>query len=253
MMTDADLAAQALHSALRLIVRAMPGMRVEPAGGGVYRLVTGMPVVTLNGVFTEAEHPDEARVAAAAAQMTGLDLPWCIQFRGEPGPEAGKLARQHGLAGRAVIPLMLLRGALGQRARESALSRVRLMSAAEQPGFAASLAAGFEIPLETLGPFTAPEFLAAPGVVPYLAEEDGQVVSVGLGLFSGEFAGVFNIATLPDFRGRGYGRAVTQRIVTDGIARGAHLAYLQPSPPGYPIYASMGFRTVENWTYLVPA
>jgi ribosomal protein S18 acetylase RimI-like enzyme len=89
-----------------------------------------------------------------------------------------------------------------------------------------------------------------PGGVPYLAREDGQVVAVGFGVFGDRIAGVFNIATVPAYRGRGYGRAITSRIVADGIDRGADLAYLQSSEDGYPLYQSMGFRTVESWTYL---
>jgi hypothetical protein len=41
--------------------------------------------------------------------------------------------------------------------------------------------------------------------------------------------------------------------VADGVARGADLAYLQSSEDGYPLYQSMGFRTVETWTYLSTA
>jgi ribosomal protein S18 acetylase RimI-like enzyme len=103
-----------------------------------------------------------------------------------------------------------------------------------------------------MAPFASPEFFALEHAVPYGAEEDGELVSVGLGIFLGEFTGIYNIATRPGHRGRGYGRAVTSRIVTDGIARGAPLAYLQSSAAGYPLYESMGFRTLERWTYLVP-
>jgi len=55
----------------------------------------------------------------------------------------------------------------------------------------------------------------------------------------------------PAYRGRGDGRAITSRIVADGIPRGADLAHLQSSEDGYPLYQSMGFRTVETWTYLM--
>jgi len=101
-----------------------------------------------------------------------------------------------------------------------------------------------------MAPFSSPEAFALPGAVPYLAREDGQVVAVGFGVFGQGTAGVFNIATVPAYRGRGYGRAVTSQIVADGVARGADLAYLQSSEDGYPLYQSMGFRTVETWTYL---
>jgi ribosomal protein S18 acetylase RimI-like enzyme len=76
------------------------------------------------------------------------------------------------------------------------------------------------------------------------------VVAVGFGIFGQRIAGVFNIATAHGYRGRGYGRAVTSRIMADGVDRGADLAYLQSSEEGYPLYQSMGFRTVETWTYL---
>ena len=79
------------------------------------------------------------------------------------------------------------------------------------------------------------------------------VISLMSGLPMATLNGVFNIATVPAYRGRGSGRAVTSRIVADGVARGADLAYLQSSEDGYPLYQSMGFRTVETWTYLSSA
>ena len=59
--------------------------------------------------------------------------------------------------------------------------------------------------------------------------------------------GVFNIATPPEHRGRGYGRAVTARVVADGVRAGARTAYLQASPMGLGVYQRMGFRTGETW------
>ncbi len=255
MATDADLCARAFVSALRLLVREMPGMYEQPGGDGVIGIVSGMPLPTLNGVFTEVARPAITDVADAAAGLAGLTVPWSIQFRRQPDAEAEQVAGKYGLTGRETAPLMLHRAAPGQPvqpARESAASRVRVVGLADRADFTRALAAGFEAPLEAREPFTAPEFFAVPGAVPYAAEEDGQMVAVGLGIFLGEFVGIFNVATVPAFRGRGYGRAITRRIVVDGIARGAPLAYLQSSVAGYPLYESMGFRTLEMWTYLLP-
>jgi len=135
----------------------------------------------------------------------------------------------------------------------AAQARRHAADAGDRAEYAAALAAGFEAPPEIMAPFSSPEAFALPGGVPYLAREDGQVVAVGFGVFAEGTAGVFNIATVPASRGRGYGRAVTSRIVADGVARGADLAYLQSSEDGYPLYQSMGFRTVETWTYLLTA
>jgi ribosomal protein S18 acetylase RimI-like enzyme len=42
---------------------------------------------------------------------------------------------------------------------------------------------------------------------------DGVPGATGLGILTG----VYNIVTLPEHRGRGYGRLVTGRVMTDGF------------------------------------
>ena len=253
MADDADRAAIALIAAFRTLADSLPGMHQKQAAPGVISLMSGLPIATLNGVFTDAARPDVTEIDRAAAGLAGLPLPWSIQFRGEPEPAAERVAARYELTARETLPLMVYRPAPGQQApsaRESAAAAVRAACPADRTEYAAALAAGFEAPPEIMAPFSLPEAFTMPGAVPYLAREDGLVVSVGFGVFAEGTAGIFNIATPPAYRGRGYGRAVTSRIVADGIARGADLAYLQSSQDGYPLYESMGFRTVETWTYL---
>ena len=191
--------------------------------------------------------------------MPGLPLPWSIQFRGEPEPPAERVAARYGLTARTTIPLMVRRPDSAQQAppgrpappsRAPAAAAVRVADLAERTEYAAALAAGFEAPPEMMAPFSSAEAFTMPGAVPYLAREDGRVAAVGLGIFGDGIAGIFNIATVPAYRGRGYGRAVSSRIVAAAVARGADLVYLQSSVDGYPLYQSMGFQTVETWTYL---
>jgi N-acetylglutamate synthase len=253
MTDDTDLAARALLSALRLIVREVPGLYEKPAGPDVVSLVSGLPEPILNGVFAAGPSPELGQLKDAADGLAGLALPWSIQLRGEPGWEAEQLAASYGRTGRVAIPLMvcdLTRHEPDRPAR--AAGRVRVVGPGDQPAYVAALAAGFEVPPDRMAPFGAPQILARPEVVAYAADDDGQVVSVGLGLFSGDCAGVFNIATRPAYRGRGYGRAMTSRIMADGLTRGARLAYLQSTPAGYSLYRSLGFRTAETWNYLIP-
>ena len=253
MTDDAGRAAKALIAALRLLADSLPGMHEKQVAPGVISLMSGLPMATLNGVLTDAARPDVTELDRAAAGVAGLPLPWSIQFRGEPEPAAERMAARYELTTRTTSPLMVYHPAAGQQAppaRGSAAARVVVADRDDQAEYAAALAAGFEAPPEIMAPFSSPEAFALPGGVPYLAREDGQVVAVGFGVFAGGTAGVFNIATVPAYRGRGYGRAVTSRIVADGVARGADLAYLQSSEAGYPLYESMGFRTVETWTYL---
>jgi ribosomal protein S18 acetylase RimI-like enzyme len=256
MTDDADRAATALIAAFRTLADSLPGMYEKQASPGVISLMSGLPLATLNGVFTNAARPNVTEIDRAAAGLAGLPLPWSIQFRGEPEPAAERVAARYELTARTTIPLMAYRpGAEPQAppARASAAAAVRVADLAERAEYAAALAAGFEAPPEIMAPFSSAEAFAMPGAVPYLAREDGQVAAVGLGIVGDGIAGIFNIATVPAYRGRGYGRAVSSRIVADAIGRGAALVYLQSSADGYPLYQSMGFRTVETWTYLSTA
>ena len=76
----------------------------------------------------------------------------------------------------------------------------------------------------------------------YVGYADGLRVSAGLGWRSGRTIGVYAISTVPATRRRGYGEAMTARVVADGIAVGCDVAALQASDAGRPIYERLGFR-----------
>jgi hypothetical protein len=44
---------------------------------------------------------------------------------------------------------------------------------------------------------------------------------------------------------RGYGAAITARVVSDGLAAGASWSWLQSSRAGYRVCQGLGFKTVE--------
>src|SRR5262245_48735382 len=88
---------------------------------------------------------------------------------------------------------------------------------------------------------TCGELLDRPECVVYVGYADGAPVASGLGWRTGRVAGVYAIATIPAARQRGYGAAMTARIVTDGLASGCDTAALQASELGRPIYERLGF------------
>lgn len=58
---------------------------------------------------------------------------------------------------------------------------------------------------------------------------------------------ILNVATHPDFRRRGYGRALMQEAETLGLGRGAALSTLEvrrSNEPAIELYRSMGYRQV---------
>jgi hypothetical protein len=98
---------------------------------------------------------------------------------------------------------------------------IRELQPAEADKYASAAAAGFEAPVELFEQLMTPRMLKAPGVRAYIGEVDGQPVTTGLGVTLGSHVGIFNIATPPAHRGRGYGAAVTARAVADGLDAGA--------------------------------
>ena len=83
------------------------------------------------------------------------------------------------------------------------------------------------------------------------AEANGRPVATALGVTAGEFTAIFNVATEPTYRRRGFGTALTARAVADGVLAGASWCWLQASDAGYPVYRNLGFRTIETWPYWV--
>ncbi len=211
-------------------------------------MVTGVAIPTLNGVRVVSVDARAEVVADLLDQVAATGLPHCLQAR--PGV-AEQLHDQAGARGMRLdedIPLMVLDDSSGliSDATTDALL-IRELRSAEAPAHARLAAAGFEVPAEPFLQLMTPSVLAAHGVRCYLGEVDREPVTTGVGITLGSYVGIFNIATPPAHRRRGYGAAVTARAVADGVAAGANWAWLQSSRAGYRVYERLGFRTIEDW------
>ncbi len=82
----------------------------------------------------------------------------------------------------------------------------------------------------------------------YLGYLEGQPVTAGLGWRTGRTIGVYDIATIPTARRRGFGEAMTARVIADGAAAGCDTAALQASSMGRPIYECIGFQASVRYT-----
>jgi ribosomal protein S18 acetylase RimI-like enzyme len=86
-----------------------------------------------------------------------------------------------------------------------------------------------------------------------VARLDGKPVSSAQGVRLDGAIGIYNVATLPEARGRGIGAAVTLAVVQDAIARGARFAVLESSDMGHSVYRRIGFRDVASLRVYGPA
>jgi ribosomal protein S18 acetylase RimI-like enzyme len=61
-------------------------------------------------------------------------------------------------------------------------------------------------------------------------------------------AGIYNVATLPVFRGRGIGSALTRRLMRHAGERGIRVSVLHATPSGRPVYEKLGFTELCRLT-----
>jgi ribosomal protein S18 acetylase RimI-like enzyme len=89
-------------------------------------------------------------------------------------------------------------------------------------------------------------------LVNWVATLHGEPVAAAA-LFDGAgVAGIYNVTTVPEARGRGLGRAVTAEAIAEGVRRGRRLAVLGSSEMGLPVYRRLGFREVSRLRSYAP-
>jgi GNAT superfamily N-acetyltransferase len=240
---DADELAAAMADAMELMSRTVDFGWVRRRGG-VVAAVSGFPVAELNGAFTLTRDPDPAALAELLDEVEAARLPYSVQLR--PGVDESGLAARF-LLRRDAVPLMALGAGGARRAAGPAGLRIRRLEPGEAVLHVRAMARGFEMPEEPWSLLITPALLAVPGARFYLGEVDGAAVATAAGLSVGGCLEIFNVATAPEHRSRGYGTAVTARVLADGFARGDRVAFLQSSPEGRGVYAAMGFSVVEHW------
>jgi ribosomal protein S18 acetylase RimI-like enzyme len=226
---------------------AVPGGWARRNGAGV-AAVTRVAAPTLNGVWVQKVDADAKDISDLLEQVAATGLPHCLQFRPGSATHLVSLAASRGMVHLEDIPLMVSEDS-GQLNAAQAVGGliIRELVPDEAPLHARVAAAGFEVPPEMFLQLMTPAVLATPGVHCYLGEAGGQPVTTGLGVKLGSYVAIFNIATPPEYRRRGYGAAVTARAVADGLAAGAQWSWLQSSAEGYKVYERLGFRTIEAW------
>jgi ribosomal protein S18 acetylase RimI-like enzyme len=230
--------------------------------------VAAFNAVTVTGAAWSARDLDRAAGIAAAGGR-----PWSVtvQLGASTPRDAARLhavervAAAHGLVERDEDPFLVCLPAWfrpagpavgpagGHDAGEPSVDTVTARAWADYTG---AVADGFGTAAAALGTVFGGDLLDDPLVTGYLVRSAGRVVGSGLGVVTGDAVGVHNIAVVPDHRGRGFGRAVSERVVRDGFAGGATAAFLVSSTEGLPLYRSLGFRQVDTlvrWSTPAPA
>jgi ribosomal protein S18 acetylase RimI-like enzyme len=77
-------------------------------------------------------------------------------------------------------------------------------------------------------------------------QEGGALVSMGLAYTSGSVAGIFNVATMDRWRRKGFGTAITCRLLELAAAADCRFATLQAMASVKGMYEKLGFSTFDS-------
>jgi len=112
------------------------------------------------------------------------------------------------------------------------------------------LARGFGVPPQLVDQLIHPSLVSHGWIRAFVVYVNGEPASASAFIDAGGVAGIYNVATVPEFRRRGLGEAATWAAVEEAARRGHTLITLQASEMGFPIYERMGFRVVDRWHYV---
>jgi N-acetylglutamate synthase len=211
--------------------------------------VTGLPIPTMNGVWSTSSHVTPQRLRALLDEVEP-EIPHCVQLPADASAEVVRVLSERGLTRVEDIPLMVLDSLTAAGQTDLV---VRVLQPAEVDLHARMAAAGFGAPEEIFRQLVTPRLAASDAATVVVGEVRGEPVTTGLAIRIAGCVGVFNIATPEPHRGMGYGAAVTSWLVADGLDSGAHLTWLQSSPSGFGVYERLGFRTIDTWQCWIAA
>jgi GNAT superfamily N-acetyltransferase len=221
--------------------------------GGVVSILTGLPFDWFNQVLIGRDTATPAAMLAAVAQARERAVPFVVRLRAGIDDrfildllDAWLTPRGSEFSTPGMVAFPIDHGAI-HAAAAGDLEIRRVIDAAGIDVHRAVVTAGFgSAPAVAIGTVCA-DLLDRPGCVVYVGYADGIPVVSGLGWPTGRTIGVYSIATVPSARRRGYGAAMTARVVVDGLAGGCTSAALQASEMGRPIYERLGFRTAVRY------
>ena len=239
---------RALESVWARLYADVGGARFERRGDLFLALYPPFPVPQCNGpwVAEDTEAAADALAAAVAEVEAAGAHPWVQTRTGQE--RAQQAAAELGLTHRELLPGMVVRpGELAAPAGDGLV--ISPIDSREIDVATQILATSFGIPREVLDAISA-VFAGLADASWFVGRVDDEIVATALGVTIDDVTGVFNVATLPEYRGRGYGAALTAHVVRDGFDGGATLAYLQSSEMGHSVYRRLGFRDVEEYVLL---
>ena len=251
---DFQTVADNLRESFRVIAASRAAGEIREIRG-VSIASAGVAFQMFNAAFLSAPSPSEAdlaqRIALPATHFGARGLEWAYWVcEGWLDPRCRRRARQvferHGMRHSVDLPGMVAESLSPPAGPLPPLDIRRVRDGSTRQAFCAIGSTCFHVPSawfrEVFDTDSVWDRFAA-----YVGYVDGEPVSTAAVVTGAGAAGVYNVATLPEFRRRGYGEAVMRHALAEarrehGIAR----SILQSTPAGLKLYERMGYRTVTK-------
>jgi ribosomal protein S18 acetylase RimI-like enzyme len=231
--------------------RALGGYVDDRPEGLVY--VTGLPAPWANGVkaprLTEATADGVVESVGELLRARGVAGTWSVSPLATP-PDLGARLERTGFVREYDLRMMAaeMRAIDIDTPGPAELSVQRVVTEDDHVRWLRVMEVGFDMPeghTQTIDRTV--RALGFDGDVPWIrfvgTVDGAAVASSGLMLFGG-LAGVYNVATVPEARRRGFGTALTREALRYGREAGYRVSALGASDMGVAVYERMGFRDV---------
>ena len=212
---------------------------------------TGLPIAFFNGAFLARRSADpSSAVRDALAFFDRQGVPFLMWVRDGVDDDLLAEGRGAGLRDAGRPPAMGLPVIPEPPCPLAGLELSVASTAEDVQAHRNVLTAGFGFTPDVAQQIIGDALLDHPDVAIIVGRVDGQPVTTGLLMQTGQTAGVYNIATVAAHRGNRYGEAVTWAVIAEGARRGCTQSILQSSPMGYPLYQRMGFVDLGSYLQL---
>lgn len=235
---------------LQTTLRAFPSGQTQEERGSL-RFLTGLPHPLFNGLFSAELAPESAEAQIRAVQeefrRRGLPMVWWVVGTTRPG-DLGARLQAHGFLKSCAPNMVLDLSAAEETPETDGALRVCAVASAQtyRNGWSAVMAAAFQLPpfVEKAAAESGERLDLSPqsDMRCFLGSYEGRAAACACLFLSAGVAGIYSVGTLPEFRGRGFGAAVTRAAIAEARRRGYRFCALQSSQKGYSLYRRLGFR-----------
>lgn len=211
---------------------------------GAFGALTDVPVTFFNGIGEARVHRDD--VPQLIAAFGARPFRWWISPASEPH-DLRNVLREHGMEHRYDAPGMAADLTTYRHEPAPRELTIERLAGRMQPWLDVFLACFEKSEDERATWLGAYEHCDA-SWIHFAGFVDGVPVATTSLLLAGDLCGVYHVATLPRYRGRGIGAAMTRAAMRTARDAGAHTATLQSSELGESVYRSVGFKAACTLT-----